>query len=363
MTANHPHRDSGVLGEIAGRPVLLHFGDVPSEYSALSTGALLVDRSYRSRAEVTGPKAAEAVNGLVTNDVVSLQPGTGAYAGILSPKGKVLADVRIFRYPDRLMLDAPPRSAAALPSTLKKFINPRTAPHRDLSATLMDLGVFGSRAAAVVSQVLDADANALMALPMYGHVDADFNGASITIARVPDVSVPGFDLFVPTEHMASLSDRLLDAGAVPGGLAAFEIARVEAGRPEWGIDMDDNTIPQEANFDELGAISYTKGCYTGQETVARVHFRGHVNRTLRGVRASGTTPPAYLAALFDGSGKAVGEVHSTASSPRLGGIALAMVRREVENGTQLIARWNADLAGDIAAGETQVDVVPLPFPS
>ena len=152
-------------------------------------------------------------------------------------------------------------------------------------------------------------------------------------------------------------------GSGPAGLTAGEIARVEAGRPEWGIDMDESTIAQEAGLEELGAISYTKGCYTGQEVVARVHFRGHVNRTLRGLRASGTTPPAYLAALFDSSGKAVGEVHSTASSPRLGGIALGMVRREIETGTQLTARWNAELAGDTAAGETQVDVVPLPFPS
>ena len=125
--------------------------------------------------------------------------------------------------------------------------------------------------------------------------------------------------------------------------------------------VSDTTIPQEANLDELGAVSYTKGCYTGQELVARVHFRGHVNRHLRGVRASGTAPPVAKATLFDATSKAVGDVRSTVSSPRLGGIALAMIRREIEAGTQLIARWSADPAGDVAAGETQVDVVALPF--
>jgi glycine cleavage system aminomethyltransferase T len=94
-----------------------------------------------------------------------------------------------------------------------------------------------------------------------------------------------------------------------------------------------------------------------------VHFRGHVNRTLRGLRASGTAAPPSRAALFDASGKAVGDVRSTVTSPRLGGIALGMVRREVENGAQLIARWSADSSGDEAAGEMSLDVVPLPFPA
>jgi folate-binding protein YgfZ len=127
--------------------------------------------------------------------------------------------------------------------------------------------------------------------------------------------------------------------------------------------MDDSTIPQEANLEELGAISYTKGCYTGQELVARVHFRGHVNRCLRGLRASGTTAPPTRAPLFDATGKSVGEVRSSATSPRLGGIALGMIRREVEPGAQLVARWSGDIAGDGSPGELQVDVAALPFVS
>ena len=91
---------------------------------------------------------------------------------------------------------------------------------------------------------------------------------------------------MPADRHAAVWDAAVHARATPGGLAVWEVARVEAGRPEWGIDMDDATIPQEANFDELGGISYTKGCYTGQEVVARVHFRGHVNRTIRGLRAA-----------------------------------------------------------------------------
>jgi folate-binding protein YgfZ len=139
---------------------------------------------------------------------------------------------------------------------------------------------------------------------------------------------------------------------VPAGLAAWEIARVEAGRPEWGIDIDETTIPQEANFDEFDAISYTKGCYIGQEVVARVHFRGHVNRHLRGLRSAGAPPPTG-AQLIDDTGNHVGDVRSAVASPRLGGIAIGMVRREVASGATLTARTEH--------GEQRVDVAALPF--
>jgi folate-binding protein YgfZ len=153
--------------------------------------------------------------------------------------------------------------------------------------------------------------------------------------------------------------RAMDAGATPAGLEAWEIARVEAGRPEWGVDIDDNTIPQEANLDELHAISYTKGCYVGQETVARVHFRGHVNRHLRGVRAAGLEPLQPGATLHAADGAQVGDVRSTVRSPRLGTIALAMIRREVEPGTTLVARWTEREDGPPI--ERLVDVATLPF--
>ena len=130
-------------------------------------------------------------------------------------------------------------------------------------------------------------------------------------------------------------------------------ARVEAGRPEWGIDIDESTIPQEANFDELHAISYTKGCYTGQETVARVHFRGHVNRHLRGLTYTGPSPLPPGAQLLDDAGKAVGDVRSAAISPRLGGIALAMLRREIAVGSSVRVTWDG--------GESAASVVMLPF--
>jgi folate-binding protein YgfZ len=176
----------------------------------------------------------------------------------------------------------------------------------------------------------------------------------VTVARVPELGVDGFELLIPADGFDALWRLALDASAEPAGLAAWEVARVETGRPEWGLDIDDTTIPQEANFDELHAISYTKGCYTGQEVVARVHFRGHVNRHLRGLRAAGADPPPTGAQLVDESGRPVGEVRTGVSSPRLGGIALAMVRREVEPGATLSVRWDG--------GEGRAEVSALPFP-
>jgi folate-binding protein YgfZ len=346
------HRSSGVIGEIAGRPVWMHFGDVAAEYSALSTSAMVIDRGYRARMEMGGPKATEMLNGLVTNDV-ALQPGAGTYGAILTAKGKVLADVRVFVRGDGLLVDTPLRSAQALRDTLKKFVNPRVAPHRDVSDTLTDIGVFGPRAAKVIAEVFGASADDLMALPMYGHVSRTDGDQEVMIARVPDLAVPGFELFVAASHAASVRDRLISAGAVPGGHVAFEIARVEAGRPEWGIDMDENTIPQEANFDELAAVSYTKGCYVGQETVARVHFRGHVNKHLRGLRFSGGELPATGSPLVDAEEKVVGDVRSTALSPTVGPIAIGMVRREIAPGATVTARSGED--------NLRATVVALPF--
>ncbi len=132
---------------------------------------------------------------------------------------------------------------------------------------------------------------------------ATIDGTAVMVARVPDAGVEGYELFVPFEIFDRVWESAVSRGATPAGLGAWEIARVEAGRPEWGIDIDDSTIPQEANFDELDAISYTKGCYIGQEVVARVHFRGHVNRHLRGLRAAGSEAPPTGAQLFDDAGQ------------------------------------------------------------
>jgi folate-binding protein YgfZ len=154
------------------------------------------------------------------------------------------------------------------------------------------------------------------------------------------MDLDGFEIFVPSEAVGALKTKLHAGGVSAGSTDTWEIARVESGRPQWGADMDESTLPQEANFDDLGAISYTKGCYIGQETVARVHFRGHVNRFLRKLRFVTRPPPPTGAELVDDTGKVIGDIRSVALSPRFGGVALGMVRREILPGTTLQARWS-----------------------
>ena len=375
MTSAWTSQSGPAAEELAGRTVALHYGDPGAEYEALRAGAALVDRRHRGRMRFDGPRAAELVTGLVTNDVKALTPGHGLYAAALSPKGKIIADVRVFALAAEaipggqagpaahgadahgvaaLLVDVPARAAAGWAEIVRKYVNPRLVPYRDETDSLADVGVFGPRARHVVADALGLQAPALGALPLYGHAAALVDGRVASVVRVPELeSVEGYEILAPAALRDELWGRLAAAGASPVGLLAWEVARVEAGRPEWGLDMDESTIPQEANFDELHAISYTKGCYTGQETVARVHFRGHVNRHLRGLRFAGTELPPARAQVHDRVAKPVGDVRSAVLSPRLGPIALGMVRREVAPGDEVVVRWEG--------GEARATVTGLPF--
>jgi len=348
-----PPRVAGHTQEIGGQDVVLSYAGVNAEYDALRHRAIVVDRSHRGRMRFFGEKSGEALTGLVTNDVLALQPGHGQYGAALSAKGRIISDLRIFASAGSYLVDGPPRAWAAWMGMVKKYVNPRLSGYRDDSHEVRDIGVFGPDARAIVSQLSGVASESLGALTPNGHLASAVDGAPITVVRSADIDAEGYELFIPFEIFEAVWARAVKLGATPAGLGAWEIARVEAGRPEWGIDIDDSTIPQEANFDELDAISYTKGCYIGQEVVARVHFRGHVNRHLRGLRSASLEPPPTGSQLIDDAGNHVGDVRSAVASPRLGGIALGMIRREVAPGTSLTAKWEG--------GERRVDVTALPF--
>lgn len=311
-----------------------------SEYSALNNGALFFDRSDRMRMRISGEKAAELVTGMVTNDVSGLLPGEGQYAAALTPKGKIVADIRIFALDGSLLIDTSAAAAPGWKEMVRKYVNPRVAPYHDVTAEMGDIGIYGGSARAMTSRVTSIDERDLAALPAYGHLASTFGDVTLIVAKATELDFDGFEIFVPASATTDLKGKLLSQGIAAGTHETWEIARIESGRPQWGIDMDDSTLPQEANFDELGAISYTKGCYIGQETVARVHFRGHVNRFLRRLRFVTRPAPPRGAALMDESGKAIGDVRSVALSPRYGGVGLGMVRREIPPGTTLQAKWD-----------------------
>jgi len=323
-----------------------------SEYAALRSAALLIDRSDRVRIRFGGARAPELVTGLVTNDVTALTPGHGQYAAALTPKGKIAADVRIFADNEGLLTDTSARASTGWRDIVTRYVNPRIAPYRDVTVETRDIGIFGPRSRRVTAAATGVAEATLAALDPYDHVPIDIAGAKGMVVSVAEIEAEGYEIICGAAAEPVLRDRLLSAGAIPGSTNAWDIARIEAGRPEWGIDMNDSTIPQEANFDALGAISYTKGCYTGQETVARVHFRGHVNRFLRRLHFVSAAVPPTNAELIDDAGNVVGDVRSVEMSPRHGGVALAMVRREVAPGTTLHARWEGgDCTVQIAAQE------------
>lgn len=316
---------------------------------ALHEGAVLVDRGSRLRIRMGGPTAYATLNGLVTNDVTALSPGSGQYAAALTSKGKVIADVRIFATDDGLLLDTSAAAGPGLFAMIRKFVNPRFAKYADAGATVGDLGIFGVRSLHILRMALGGHHTVPDDMPAFASRRVSVDAGEVLVARVPDYGVEGYDLFATPDVLRALADALEEQGALRATDDALTAARIEAGRPAWGVDMDESTLAQEADMERLDAISFTKGCYTGQETVARVHFRGHVNRLLRGLRIVGGTLPATGDTVVTQDGKPVGEVRSVAHAPAQGGLALALIRREVDPGTR------------VRAGDQEATVVALPF--
>lgn len=337
--------------------------DEIAAYEALRSDAVWFE-SAGHWSSFRGPKAAEALNGLVTNDVGALKPGDGQHAAALSPKGKIVADMLIIREDDETFLMTVLRTVSASWLALaQKYVNPRLAKVADETERYATWMIYGARAPQTVALLGGAGAtaenlgdvmvSALSEWPVWHHGPWNLGPASVRLIRAPLMgAVPGFILMADAADADVVRARLEASQSKRASRNVWNIARVEGGRPAFGIDMDENTLPQEANLDTLGAISFEKGCYTGQETVARIHFRGHVNKNLRALFGSAPLPQG--ASVVDESGKAVGDVRSTVVSPRLGPIAFAMVRREVADGQQVVVMGPG---GPIAAR-----VSSLPFP-
>lgn len=313
-------------------------------YGTLRGDAVLVDRRDRLRMSFSGEKAKEALGGLVTNDVALLQPGTAQRTLALTPKGRVIAMLRVLDRGSDLLVDCEPAAGDGFAAMIKKFVNPRLAKHEVVTERTDCVGAYGPRAAAVVAAALGVDRAALEALAPLGWL----NTPGGVIALRSDELGGGFDLIGERDAVGTARGALAAANIAELDAPALEIAQLEAGVPRFGIEMDGETIPQEANLDALGAISFNKGCYTGQEVVARIHFRGHVNRHLRRLRAA--APLQKGDTVVDAAGKDVGEVRSAVVSPAIGPIGIAMIRREVEPGARVqIRRGDALIDADVEA--------------
>ncbi|MFN8583062.1 MAG: hypothetical protein U0163_19065 [Gemmatimonadaceae bacterium] len=321
-----------------------------TEYAAATQGALAISRTARGRMRMLGERARETLTGLVTNDVLGLDVGAGLYAAALNAKGKLIADLRVYALRDGLWIDVAPLAWPGWWATVRKYVNPRLAKYEDLSTLFATVSVHGPAAAEAIAHAGDVDRQSLAELPPYAHVPLGTPFPDGIVARQPNAPGATYDVWVRAGDHGAMEERLRAAGVVTGGGVVAHVLRVESGRPEYGIDMDEGTLAQEANMDDLHAISYTKGCYTGQETVARVHFRGHVNRHLRALRVLAGGPLVRGTDLRLTDGTIIGDVRSAAASPSQGVIAIAMLRRDVAPGTTV-------QCGD--SGSAQV--VPLPY--
>jgi tRNA-modifying protein YgfZ len=299
----------------------------------------LLDRSERGKLALSGPDTVEFLGGQITNELVGLQAGEGRYAAFLTHKGKMLGDLRVLlaagQEGPELLLDTERSALQNLFDMIRRFkVGYRVELHkRTLESGLLSL--IGPRASepAGIDPGPEEHANAPVEI---GGVQA--------LAIRTDL---GIDLLCDAAETETLSSALRERGATPVGEEAAECLRIERGRPRYGIDLDETVIPQEAGLNER-AVSFTKGCYVGQETVARLFYKGKPNRHLRGLRLSGVAPGGEELLLGD---RIVGKLTSVAVSPRLGPIALAILRREAEPGTVLTT----------ASGEITAEVVALPF--
>jgi folate-binding protein YgfZ len=305
-----------------------------SEYRALTGGCGLIDRSERGKLALTGADTAEFLQGQVSNDVEALAPGRGCYAAFLTPKGKMLGDLRILHLGDEMFLDTERASLQELFNMIMRFKLGRDVELHKRTVQRGLLSLIGPEARAV------AGAEGLGATE-HDSASAEIAGRPVTLVSTD----AGVDVICDSGHTEEVAAALQAAGAVPVSEAAAEIVRVESGRPRYGVDLDATVIPQEAGLNER-AVSFTKGCYVGQETVARLFYRGKPNRRLRGLRLSYPAAPGDVLRLGE---REVGRVGSSVVSPVHGPIALALVRREAADGDR------------VEVGATTATVVELPF--
>jgi folate-binding protein YgfZ len=309
--------------------------ELDGQYRSLREGAGLLDRSQRGKLLVEGADAAEFLQGQLTNDVEALEPGEGCYAALLNRKGRMQADLRLLRLsPVELWVDTEPIAIDPLLRHLELYRVGREVSIRDVGPERAILSLIGPAAAELTGGAPLGEE--------HSHREIELGGSRCVAVTTSD----GLDLICTASDSAAAHEALLTAGADEVSPEASEILRVEAGRPRFGAEMTTETIPEEAGINER-AVSFTKGCYVGQETVARLHYKGKPNRRLRGVRldaAARANEPIRL------DEREIGRIGTAVLSPALGPIALAILRREAAPGDRV-------RVGDDNGGE----VVELPF--
>ncbi|HEY9404649.1 MAG TPA: aminomethyltransferase family protein [Pyrinomonadaceae bacterium] len=358
LTLAESHRKHGAtFAERDGFMLPSGYGDPRAEYEAVrgENVAGLIDFSARGRIEVSGAEAVQFLNGLITNDVKTLGARRWMHAAFPNVQGRLLASVRVARPGDevKFLIDTEPATHQKVFKTLERFTLAGDFRVKDVTAETVQLSLQGGGARDMIELVCDSS----LGQTSEGQaVVVNWRGRHpVTIICDPHTSDAGFDLICPAgDAAAELWEALTEAGARPVGFEAFEVLRVEAGIPRYGVDVDETNVVLEA-VREAEAVSYTKGCYIGQEIIARIHWRGHVAKQLAGLILESSASPGASAKVRTTDGKEVGRVTSHVFSPRLARcIALAIIKYDyLEPGTPV----------SVVAGEEErtARVAELPF--
>ena len=320
--------DGARLFDYSGTNAAQHFGDAAAEYHAARETAALFPLTWRGALRFVGPDRRSWLHGQVTNDVNGLADGQWNEAAMLNIQGRMLAWMRIFAVPGVLLADLPAAILTATAETLDRYLIMEKVEIEDATEEFSLLSVQGPRAAEAVRAATGVDAAALA--PHTLTTEEGPGGAPLIVARATQTGESGFDLFVAAEVAALLWDRLSEAvhgvGGRPAGWEALNWLRVEAGLPWWGHELDTRVVPLEARLER--AISFTKGCYIGQEIIARIDARGQVNNLLGVLRLPAGVLPSPDSRILAGE-KPMGRITTAIQSPALGvPLALAYMRRE-----------------------------------
>lgn len=341
------HKENGArFVEREGWSLPAHFGDPGAEYDAVRSAAGWLDLADRAILSVSGPDSVEWLQGMLSNDVEAIKPGEGIPAAILNIQGKILADVRVFRTTDAFLVDLHEPLVESVLEHLNRYLIADEVEISNLSGDLTMISIQGPEAETALSALLEGRSPPAGEL---GHEEAACAGHRLRVVRATHTGEPGFDLVAARAGVVAMAG-LPQSRRIPWiGAEARETLRIEAGMPRYGVDMDADTLLLETSLDD--AVSFTKGCYLGQETVERIHSRGHVNRKLVGLMAEGDTVPVPGDPVLVDE-RPVGRITSAVASPRLGGpIALGYVHRDhiTPGSAVVIGHRDATIAASVRA--------------
>lgn len=322
------HRAAGAkLAERDGCVLPESFSGLEREYRAAREGAALFDAAWQAIFTLGGRDRVKYLHNISSNDIKGLAEGRGTLALLLTPQGRILAELEVYALPEKLLVLSHASQRERTLATLKKYVIGSQVQIEDLTEKMGGIGIAGPRAAEVVQRACGV---AIGELADFSIHEAAIDGAACYLIRRPQFGETAAEIITPRVSLAALWQRLLTevrvAGGEPIGMVAFHALRLEAGVPWYPADFNDGMIPHEAAL-ETTHISFNKGCYTGQEIVERVRSRGHVNRKRVALTFSTAAPPAAGTKLFAG-GAEVGLVTSAALSPAAGAIGMGYVRRE-----------------------------------